>query len=82
MIKTLIYNGELKIIFAVMYAPWIGHLGLDMVRKAQRRVVWIRERKESISLMNAIMPWYPETTGYKVCTISLGQQPIESTINK
>ena len=54
------------------YAPLIPELGLDMARKSSRVGTWIKERSLPISLMDSRTPWYPETAGYAVCSITDG----------
>lgn len=55
-----------------MYAPYICELGLDMARKGNREQIWQKEKSKPVSLMDHTTLWYPEATGYAVCTIKDG----------
>lgn len=60
------------IFLAVLYAPYIGALGLDMARKMDRVGIWKKEKSEPVSLMDHRAIWYPETASYAVCSIKVG----------
>jgi hypothetical protein len=55
-----------------LYAPHIPELGLDMTRKSSRDAVWRKEKSLPPPLMDLRTIFYPEMTGYAVCSISYG----------
>ena len=70
---ALIGHTTVVIVSAVMYAPDVGRLGLDMARKVTRTGEWQQVKKtEPVSNINSGAPWYPECGGYAVCCISDG----------
>ena len=54
--------------FAVMYAPCVGAIGMDLSRKCSRKAL---ADSRNVSL-NEPLPLYPELSGYTVCQIKKG----------
>ena len=59
-------------VLAVLYAPVVGSLGLDMVRKVSRSAAWTALDLGPLHLLDECSPWYPEMAGYAVCCLKDG----------
>ena len=55
----------------VLYAPYIGSLGMDIERKCSREMSLVRCNEEGS--LNHPTPWYPESMGFYVCQIKNGE---------
>lgn len=58
---------------SVLYAPYVGALGLDMARKTTREDLFAQQPVKSSLGINHPIPWYPEAAGYNVCLIEDGK---------
>ena len=61
----------------VWYAPKLGDLGLKVSAMKKREDVWIELKSLPMEKMDYPLPWYPETSGYEVCTIKNGKYHLE-----
>ena len=67
-------SSKLNTVFClVLYAPYVGALGLDMARKCTREDAL--RGQEDINLdINHPIPVYPETVAFNVCEIRKGNK--------